>query len=146
MVTASFAQERMPVTVTKVSDGDTFWATDASGDKIKFRPIGFDCPEEANFGRPAEPYNEEATAYTESLIENQTVYIEYDIQKTDKWGRHLVYVYLDDGRMLNEEILSSGWARVATYPPNVRYVHRFVKAQKSAIADSRGMWRGEITN
>jgi len=139
------AQDRVRVAITKISDGDTFWATDESGTNIKFRPIGFDCPEEANFGRPAEPFNEEATAYTASLIENQTVFVEYDIELSDQWGRHLVYVFLSDGRMLNEEVLLAGWARVATYPPNVKYVERFVSAQKIAIAEHKGMWSKEIT-
>jgi len=70
------AQDLIPVTVTKISDGDTFWAKDVSGENIKFRPIGFDCPEEFNFGRPAEPFNQEATAYTTSLIADQTVFVE----------------------------------------------------------------------
>ena len=135
------AQDRQPVTVTHITDGDTFWGKDASGEKIKFRPIGFDCPEEANFGRPAEPFNVQATAYTISLIADQTVYVEYDIQQTDKWGRHLVYVYLPDGRMLNELILRDGWASLATYPPNIKNVDPFTVAQQEARERGRGMWR-----
>ena len=135
------AQDRIPVTVYHISDGDTFWAKDASGAKIKFRPIGFNCPEEANFGKPAEPFNEEATAYTSSLIANQTIYVEYDVQSKDQWGRHLVYVFLSDGRMLNELILQAGWAQVATYPPNVKYVDRFRAAQQEAREQGRGVWR-----
>jgi micrococcal nuclease len=134
------AQERIPVQVISVSDGDTFWAEDAQGQKIKFRPIGFDCPEEANFGRPAEPYNEEATAYTTSLIMDQKIYVQYDIEQADKWGRHLVYVWLEDGRLFNEEILRAGWAVVATYPPNVAHVERFTTAQREAREQGRGMW------
>jgi len=135
------AQDLIPVTVTKISDGDTFWAKDVSGENIKFRPIGFDCPEEFNFGRPAEPFNQEATAYTTSLIADQTVFVEYDIQQADKWGRHLVYVYLEDGRMLNELILQADWAQVATYPPNIKYVERFTAAQRQAREQGRGMWQ-----
>ena len=134
------AQERYPVHVTKIVDGDTFWATDANGQRIKFRPIGFDCPEKSNFGRPAEPYNHEATAYTSNLIADQTVDVEYDVQTTDQWGRHLVYVYLSDGRMLNEEILKAGWAQLATYPPNIRYVNRFRSALHIAREQNKGIW------
>jgi len=140
------AQDRFSVTVTKVSDGDTFWATDTKGENIKFRPIGFNCPEESNFGKPAEPYNEEATAYTDSMIMDKTIYVEYDVQKTDKWGRHLVYVYLEDGRMLNEEILKDGWAELATYPPNVKYVERFKDAYRNARVSEQGMWKESINN
>ena len=142
--TTLLSQTKYPVTVTKVSDGDTFWAVDESGERIKFRPIGFNCPEEANFGRPAEPFNEEATAYTTSLIMDKRVFIEYDVQKTDKWGRHLVYVYLEDGRMLNEVILKDGWAELATYPPNVKYVDRFREAYREGREGEKGMWKDVV--
>ena len=132
--------QRFPIEVIKISDGDTFWAKDESGEKIKFRPIGFNCPEKSNFGKPAEPFNEEATAYTTSMIMDKTVYVEYDIQKTDRWQRHLVYVFLEDGTMLNEQILKDGWAELATYPPNVKYVDRFRVAARMAREEKKGMW------
>lgn len=136
----SSAQDKIPVVVTKISDGDTFWASDRAGQSIKFRPIGFNCPEESNFGKPAEPFNEEATAYTTSMIMGDTVMVEYDVQQSDQWGRHLVYVYLHDGRLFNEEILKAGWAEVATYPPNIKYVDLFIKAQSEGRNNKNGMW------
>ena len=135
-----FSQIKYPIEIDHIVDGDTFWGIDELGNTIKFRPIGFNCPEEANFGKPAQPFNEEATAFTTTFLKGKKVYVEYDVQRTDKWGRHLVYVYREDGLMLNEEILKSGWAEVATYPPNVKYVERFRAASKLARAQQNGMF------
>ena len=50
------------------------------------------------------------------------VEIELDIQERDRYGRLLGYVWLPDGRMLNEEIVRAGYAGLMTYPPNVRHL------------------------
>ena|SRR5829696_1719095 len=42
--------------------------------------------------------------------------------------------------MFNETLLEEGYAQVATFPPNVRYVDRFLAAQEEARAAGRGLW------
>jgi len=42
----------------------------------------------------------------------------------------LGYIFLSNGKMLNEEILKAGYASLLTYPPNVRYQERFLKAYR----------------
>jgi len=129
------------IQVTKIVDGDTFYGRSSGGEVIKYRPIGFDTPEESNFGKPAEPYNEEATAHFTTMIGGKTVLVKYDVQQLDKYGRHLVYVYLLDGTFVNVEMLRAGWATVMTYPPNVRHVKEFRAAYKEGRESGRGMWR-----
>lgn len=41
-----------------------------------------------------------------------SVRIEFDVEKRDKDGRFLGYAYLKDGRMLNEEIVNAGYAKL----------------------------------
>jgi micrococcal nuclease len=53
------------------------------------------------------------------------VWIEFDVQKRDRYSRLLGYVYLADGRMLNEVILRQGLADLFLVPPNLRYSRRF---------------------
>ncbi len=53
----------------------------------------------------------------------------------------LSYVYLSDGKMLNEEIVKAGYANLMTYPPNVKYQERFLKAYREAKDNRRGLWR-----
>ena len=62
------------------------------------------------------------------------------MQKIDPYGRLLAYVYLPDGKMFNETLVEEGYARVATFPPNVRYVDRFLQAQREARGANRGLW------
>ena len=47
------------------------------------------------------------------------------MQKRDRYSRLLGYVYLADGRMLNEVILRQGLAELFVIPPNLRYSRRF---------------------
>jgi len=66
--------------------------------------------------------------------------IEYDVQKRDKYGRLLGYVYTSDNAMVNEEMVAKGYAQLLTIPPNVRYVDRFKKALAKSQREKRGLW------
>jgi micrococcal nuclease len=66
--------------------------------------------------------------------------LDLDVQKIDPYGRLLAYVYLPDGQMFNETLLRQGYAQVATFPPNVKYVDRFLAAQREAREANRGLW------
>jgi len=82
-----------------------------------------------------------ATAYVESLVKpGDTITIEFDVQKKDRYGRLLGYVYLSNGKMLNEEIVKAGYANVMTIPPSVKYEDMFAKAYKKARKSKRGLW------
>ena len=127
--------------ITYNFDGDTFDGRNVvTSEKIRFRPIGMDTPETGKRDGSPEPFHRQATDYTSDILKDKTVRIEYDIQSQDRYDRDLVYVWLDDGRLFNQEILKAGWARVATYPPNVKYVDLFTAAQTEAREQGRGMW------
>ena len=115
-------------------------ALDTDGEKRKFRPIGINTPEtgERN-GRP-EPFHQQATDFTKAMLLNQSVRIVYDVTELDKYGRHLVYVYLKDGTFFNLEIVRAGWARTMTIAPNVKYAELFADAQREAREQGRGSW------
>jgi micrococcal nuclease len=59
------------------------------------------------------------------------VWIEFDVQKRDRYSRLLGYVYLADGRMLNEILLRQGLADLFLVPPNLRYSRRFQEISRS---------------
>ncbi len=63
-----------------------------------------------------------------------------DAQQRDRYSRLLGYVYLSNGKMLNEEIVKAGYANVMTIPPNVKYQDRFLRAYKRAREGKRGLW------
>jgi micrococcal nuclease len=131
-----------PVLVTKVSDGDTFWVTYPSGKEEKIRLIGIDTPEARKTGRTdVEFFGKEASAYAKSLLLNKRVRLEFDVQKVDRYKRTLAYAYLESGEMINSLLVKQGYARVATYPPNVRYQELFQKLEREARNARRGLWK-----
>lgn len=130
--------------VVRVVDGDTFVAS-VNGADTKVRLIGVDTPESVATGSNAYKNCEEgkiASNFTKSLIEGKNIKLEYDVSPTDKYGRILAYVYLEDGRMLNKVLLESGYARLMTIQPNVKYVDEFTKIQKTARENKKGFWDG----
>lgn len=81
----------------------------------------------------------EASAFTKRQLEGSRVRLEFDVEKTDRYGRMLAYVWLAE-KLFNEQIVAKGFAKVSTYPPNVKYEDRFIKAQRKARKNNRGLW------
>lgn len=119
-------------TVERVVDGDTLVCRDG----VRIRLLLIDAPELSQG-----PYGAVARQRLEELAGAGTVLtVEYDVQKFDRYRRVLAYLYLPDGRMVNEELLRAGVAVVAVYPPNVRHVDRLRAAVDSARAAGVGLW------
>jgi micrococcal nuclease len=112
-------------TVTGITDGDTIRVRSA-GAEFRLRYIGIDTPE------VGQPCYDAATAANAALVAGRTVYLEKDVSATDRYGRLLRYVWLEDGRMVNEELVRQGFAAASTYPPDVRYQARLATAQRAA--------------
>ena len=129
--------------VKRVVDGDTI-VIDINGVDTTVRFIGIDTPESVN---PDESKNTEegkiASNFTKELLTNKKVYLEYDVQINDKYGRTLAYVYMEDGTMVNEYVIAEGYAYILTITPNVKYSDRFVKAFEEAQANNKGLWNKE---
>jgi micrococcal nuclease len=84
----------------------------------------------------------EAARYVRTIArEGDRLTIEFDVQKRDKYRRLLGYVYLENGRMLNEEIIKAGCASPVTIPSNVKYKDRFLKLYSEAREAKRGLFR-----
>ena len=77
--------------------------------------------------------------FTRKMLEGQEVGIEFDVERLDRYGRTLAYVWLGD-KLFNEVLVSESFAQVSTYPPNVKYVNVFLKAQREARSLGRGLW------
>lgn len=130
--------------VISVTDGDTF-EINYNGTKEKVRLIGVDTPESVHpNSKKNNEYGKQASNYTKNLLEEKIVKLEFDVSPRDKYGRLLAYVYLENGEMLNEKLLKEGYAQVATYPPNVKYVENFKDIQKEARENKVGFWAKDI--
>ncbi|CAN5294688.1 hypothetical protein BH24ACT19_BH24ACT19_19420 [soil metagenome] len=134
------------VTVVRVTDGDTVRISPEVEGESRVRLISVDTPETST-DRGPEPYGEEAGDFTRRSLECQDVTLEFDVERKDDYGRLLAYAYLTDGTLFNETLLREGYAQVATFPPNTRYLERFEEAQEEAREARRGIWglpQGEL--
>lgn len=139
--------------VVSVVDGDTISVT-IDGKKERVRLIGIDTPESRPNRRMSKQATSEsldsktilelgakASTHTKTLLPKGThVRLEYDVQKRDRYGRLLAYVWLPDGTMANEEIVRSGFAYLLTIPPNVKYREKFADAFRNSREEQRGLW------
>ena len=122
--------------VERVVDGDTVVLV--GGERVRY--IGVDTPELHHPKKNVQPYAREAMEFNRRLVEGQKVRLEMDVEPKDKYGRTLAYVYLEDGRLVNAELLKEGYAQLLTIPPNVRYVDLFTGLQRQAREAKRGLW------
>ncbi|MFQ5989748.1 MAG: thermonuclease family protein [Candidatus Methylomirabilales bacterium] len=72
---------------------------------------------------------------------NKTVHLEFDVEQRDRYKRLLAYVYLDDCTFVNAWLVEHGYAQVMTVPPNVKYQDLFLKLQREAREQKRGLWK-----
>ena len=121
--------------VTRVIDGDTI-EVEIAGKLYKVRYIGIDTPEMS----PVECFGREATARNRELVEGQKIRLEKDVSETDKYGRLLRYVYLEDGTFVNETLAADGYAHTATFPPDIKYQEKLREAEREARKNNRGLW------
>ena len=125
--------------VVRVVDGDTF-IVNFNGKDERVRLIGIDTPESVH---PNEEKNtefgEEVSKFSKQMLTGKQVGLEFDVQQRDKYGRLLAYAYVD-GQMYNKTLLEKGYAKIATYPPNVKYVDDFTNIQKQARQNKVGLW------
>jgi micrococcal nuclease len=137
--TASAFAGMVPAQVVEVVDGDTIKVV-IDGAQYTVRYIGIDTPETVHPDMDVQWMGPEASAANKAMVAGQTVYLEKDVSETDRYGRLLRYIWLADGRMVNEELCRQGYAQVSTYPPDIHYQDRFLAAQQAARDAGLGLW------
>ncbi|MBN1586407.1 MAG: thermonuclease family protein [Candidatus Omnitrophica bacterium] len=126
--------------VSRVIDGDTVELS--TGQHVRY--LGINTPEvrKKRGGQwiyDPEPFAEAATALNRDLVEGCRVRLEYDVEKKDKYGRLLAYVYLGD-LWINGEMVRSGLGEVFTLAPNTKYVDELAGLQNQARQERKGIW------
>jgi micrococcal nuclease len=161
------------LTVARCIDGDTLQLS--NGEKVRL--IGVDTPESSSnlklfrdakrTGQDTQTIlgmGKEAAEFTGKWAVGKQVRLEYDVQKKDKYGRTLAYVYVfvcgpvcmseSEGSrdlefvrnkqglylFLNATIVKAGYAQGMTVPPNVKHQELFVKLEKEARERKKGLW------
>lgn len=124
--------------VVKVVDGDTF-KIEFRGESKSVRMIGIDTPEVNHPSESVQCYGVEASLKTKELIEGKEVRLEQDVSQTDRYGRILAYVWLDEV-FINEKIVKEGYAFSSSYPPDVKYQDILDEAEIFARENKAGLW------
>lgn len=118
--------------VERIVDGDTVEC--ATGEPIRLLLI--DAPE---MNQP--PFGLRSRLALEALLPVGTpAGVELDVQHRDRYGRILAHLYTPGGDRVTEAMVRQGYAVVAIYPPNVRYVERFRAAAEAARREGVGLW------
>ena len=116
------------------------------GSKTRVRYIGIDTPETVHPSKPVECFGKEASNFNKQLVEGKTVWLEFDVERYDRYNRLLAYVWLTskpfapEQNMVNAILVKEGYAQAYTYPPNVKYSELFVQLQREAREQGRGLW------
>lgn len=122
-------------TVTKIVDGDTIKLS--TGKTVRL--IGIDTPETKDPRRPVECFGQEAAQRTTELLSGKTVTLEKDVSETDRYGRLLRYVYVDE-ILINEQLVAEGYATATKFPPDVKYADKLEQAESAAHQAKTGLW------
>jgi micrococcal nuclease len=129
------------LSVIRVVDGDTFVADDGTIRGVTIRLIGVDSPESRNSGlKRVGEYGMEAKVFLTEMLAGKMVRLEFDVSRKDQYRRTLAYVYLPDGTFVNAEMVRKGYATVMTIPPNVKHAEEFLKLERQARRQGRGLW------
>ncbi|HOJ99457.1 MAG: thermonuclease family protein [Treponemataceae bacterium] len=135
----------LPASVEEVIDGDTIKVRlnapipDSLKARETIRLLGIDAPETESSPRPAGFFGEEAKKYATRLLLQQRVFLAFDWDLRDRYGRLLAYVYLPDGRCVNKVLIEEGYAYAYTRYP-FQFLEEFRQAQNIARSQKRGLW------
>ena len=122
-------------------DGDTakFIYKD---EEITARFLAIDTPETVHPKKEEEEYGKEASEYTcNSLKSSDEIILEFDedSDEKDKYGRYLVWVFVD-GKLLQEKLVSKGFASVAYLYGDYKYTEKLESAEQLAEDNKLGIW------
>jgi len=90
-------------------------------------------------------FGKEASAFTRRMVERKRVRLGYDQANAarghkDRYGRTLAYVFLEDGTLLNAEIIKQGYGHAYTQFPFSR-MEEFRRLEREAREEQRGLWQ-----
>jgi micrococcal nuclease len=138
------------VQAVRVVDGDTLVAR-VHGHLERVRLIGVDAPElaaperatpgpgrrgradaPAAARRPGRPGRAAYLALSRLVRPGAVLYVAPDLERRDRYGRSLLYVWTGRGVFVNEALIREGHARAMVIAPNDRYAGVLLAAEAAA--------------
>lgn len=129
------------VVLDKCVDGDTAWLKKGAV-SLKYRFLAIDTPEIRHPFKKTTSFGETASDYTcNSLTNASLIEIEYDSNstKTDKYGRELVWIYLDN-KLFQLDLIEQGYAKVDYIYGKYMYLDKLKEKEDLAKQSKIGIW------
>ena len=130
--------------VIYIVDGDTLDIDIADGkyDHTRVRLLGIDTPETGEGKGQAMYYAAEAMEFATQLALNKEVTVILDAKSParDRYGRLLAHLQLEDGRIVNDQLVRNGFAYTDLRFDNDRF-DRYVDLQNEALRGQKGLWK-----
>lgn len=147
--------ELIEASLESVVDGDTIWVN-ISGERKKVRLLSINTEESVSSDKSRNnEYGKKASNFAKKYLSDyKTVWLEYDTERTDPYGRELCYVWLDNQiktdnpsdikkYMFNAILLRKGYAYTTIYEPNHKNEKFFKQVEQQARAEKTGLWKYE---
>ena len=150
LLMSTYLWAKDPVKVLYVVDGDTIVVM-YQGKKEKIRLIGVDTPEihqGSHLNQQVKQWKQSEKkliragkkakyALKNKLKKARYVYVKFDKQKRDPYGRLLAYMYADKD-MINAWIIREKLGRPLWVKPNVRYRDRVMRGEVNKLRRKKG--------
>ena len=114
---SEYNRDTVTANVLRVVDGDTI-DIEVNGERQRVRYIGINTPERD------EPCYEQATQANIDLVLGKTVRLVRDKSDTDRYGRLLRYLFVDE-IFVNKVLVEQGHAEAVLYNPDDQYYNLF---------------------
>ncbi|MCA0337240.1 MAG: thermonuclease family protein [Actinobacteria bacterium] len=132
-------------TVVRVVDGDTVRIT-VAGQERKVRLLNIDAPETVHPSQPVACLGPQAAdALSQLLPVGSKVHLEYDLRRTDRYGRDLAVVNRPGQELVNVTMVATGLAVPYDDRDNRTFYPRILAAAESATARGVGLYGTEAS-
>ena len=107
------------------------------------RLLGVDTPETVHPNREAERFGQEASDFTKEALLGKMVYLAFDWDLRDRYGRLLAYIYTRQGRWqgrcFNAVLIQEGFGHAYLRFP-FQFMEEFRLLEQEARREGRGLW------
>jgi len=103
------------------------------------RLLGVDTPETVHPNQAVQRFGEEASDYTKNSLLGNDVYLAFDWNLRDGYGRLLAYIYTDSGQCFNAALIRDGFGHAYLQYP-FQFMEEFRILEQEARQQKRGLW------
>ena len=142
-VPEGLSAEAQAASMVRVVDGDTI-VVYLAGVEERVRLLNIDTPETVHPHEDVECGGPEASDRLSELLEpGDDVFLEFDLERRDRYDRLLAGVFTDE-MFINEELAREGWGEPVIFEPNDRFMAQVESAWSEAEADQAGLFSPQL--